>query len=601
MDQGVSTTEQTFHVDLRGVVDLLSHHLYSSPRVYLRELIQNSVDAITARDQLGEPGPRAIRITPADASPDGLLRIEDWGIGLDETGIRRVLATIGASTKRDDLGFARESFLGQFGIGLLSCFLVADEIHVETRLVGTEETWHWVGRSDGTYAVQPASAPREETGTTVALRPRRDGDPLLGEAVVRELIEDVAGYLPVGITVVGSEGPARVGGQVFPWDDRSLGGTARRADAVALCESTLGFSPLDVVDLGDVEGGVEGFGFVLPTGSATRGAHRLYSKHMLVSAANDEILPDWAFFVRAVLNTERLSLTASREALHEDELLDETRQRLGEQLKRWLLRIAGSDPVRAQEFFAVHHLGVKAMAARDDDMLDIVARLLAFETTRGTMTLSEVSESERVISYVTSLADYQQVAPLARALDMTIVNAGYAYDTAILTRFATVHPEVETRLVAPSDLVTDLAEPDPETQKLFAGLVDTTRSVLARTQLVPVIREFEPSTLHALVLADRDARRERDRQVVAEAADDVWAAALEALASPDDAPRFVLNARNPSLRRLAASADPEVQRLVIEAVYAQSLLSGRHPLTPFDSALVARALPSLIDRAIDLR
>ena len=154
----------TFHVDLRGVVDLLSHHLYSSPRVYLRELLQNAVDAITERTEEDAGAPRRVCVVPADVSPDGRLHVEDTGVGLDEDGIRAVLATIGASTKRDALGLARESFLGQFGIGLLSCFLVTDEITVTTRRAGSDDTWQWVGRDDGTYAVSPAPQPRDEPG-----------------------------------------------------------------------------------------------------------------------------------------------------------------------------------------------------------------------------------------------------------------------------------------------------------------------------------------------------------------------------------------------------------------------------------------------------
>ncbi len=64
-------------------------------------------------------------------------------------------------------------------------------------------------------------------------------------------------------------------------------------------------------------------------------------------------------------------------------------------------------------------------------------------------------------------------------------------------------------------------------------------------------------------------------------------------------PRFVLNADNPGVRRLADVGDAALQRVAVEALYSHALLAGRHPLTPFDSALVARALPALIDRAID--
>src|SRR6185369_13835217 len=125
------TESRAFQVDLRAIVDLLSHHLYASPRVYVRELLQNAVDAIVAT---GAPEGGEIRIT---TGADG-LRITDNGIGLTEAQVHELLATIGRSSKRDELGFARHEFLGQFGIGLLSCFLVADEIRVHTRRAGAE-------------------------------------------------------------------------------------------------------------------------------------------------------------------------------------------------------------------------------------------------------------------------------------------------------------------------------------------------------------------------------------------------------------------------------------------------------------------------------
>ena len=105
--------------------------------------------------------------------------------------------------------------------------------------------------------------------------------------------------------------------------------------------------------------------------------------------------------------------------------------------------------------------------------------------------------------------------------------------------------------------------------------------------------------LPVLQLRPVHGHRERDRREVAASSVGAWADALETLARPDAVPRFVLNAEHPGVRRLAEAGDAALQRIALEALYAHALLAGRHPLTPFDSALVARALPALIDRAVD--
>lgn len=109
----------SFQVDLRGLVDLLSHHLYSSPRVYVRELLQNAVDAVTARQALDPEAEIRIRLSASA----GRVTIEDSGIGLTAAEAHSLLATIGRSSKRGGehgLETTRREFLGQFGIGLLA-------------------------------------------------------------------------------------------------------------------------------------------------------------------------------------------------------------------------------------------------------------------------------------------------------------------------------------------------------------------------------------------------------------------------------------------------------------------------------------------------
>lgn len=580
---GAVVGRERFQVDLRGVLDVLSHHLYSSPTVYLRELLQNAVDAITARREDDPDAPARIVIVPADVSPDGALHLSDTGIGLDDNGIREVLSTIGRTSKRDDLGVARETFLGQFGIGLLSCFLVTDDVELVTR-TADGRTWRWNGRSDGTYAVTEADEARPEVGTEVVIRPRADDRRLLESDVVVRLARTFGEHLAVELVVVTPEGPTSVADVPFAWES----GTD---------PSDLGFTPFDRLPLEDEAAGLTGMAWILPTALSGRPQHHIHAKRMYVGTSATGVLPEWAFFVRTSIDTSRLRLTASREALHDDELLEGVRERLGAAVRRWLGALATQDPARATEFLGEHHLAVKAMALQDEEMLDIVAGLLEWETSTGLATLGDLRE-QGVISYVTSVEDYRQVLPLARAMDLTVLNAGYAYDVPLLRRWFSQTPEVDGRQLSPSDLTSELGELDPGDAERFAPLLDVVLTTLDRAQCRPVIRSFTPARLPGVLLGSREARRQRDRSEVIETATGPWAAALRTRDRPDDRPTFVLNASNASVRRLAQVADLDVQRAAVEALYAQALFAGQHPLRPFDSALVARALPTLIDIAV---
>ena len=163
---------EQFTVDLRGLVEILSHHLYRNERVYLRELVQNAHDAIQARAALGHQVDGEIEIVPARGYEQ--LVVRDNGIGLTADDMRSLLSIIGSTSKRSDVAAVRRQFLGQFGIGLLSCFLVADTIEVISRSAHTPDapTVRWVGESDGTFTIGPALKPLAEPGTEVRLRPR---------------------------------------------------------------------------------------------------------------------------------------------------------------------------------------------------------------------------------------------------------------------------------------------------------------------------------------------------------------------------------------------------------------------------------------------
>ena len=195
--------EHRFQVNLGGVISILSDNLYSGPRVFVRELLQNAVDAIHAR-RLADPGFAGGRVEFEVAEGEvPTVVCQDDGIGLSEADVHRFLATIGESSKRGDLTADRGGgdFIGQFGIGLLSGFLVAEEIVVITRAaVGDHPPVEWRGRQNGTYTVRTVTSDMAP-GTRVYLRARADRREWCTAGRVRELAGAFGALLPTPVTV----------------------------------------------------------------------------------------------------------------------------------------------------------------------------------------------------------------------------------------------------------------------------------------------------------------------------------------------------------------------------------------------------------------
>ncbi|NBM17116.1 HSP90 family protein [Streptomyces sp. GC420] len=591
----------TFQVDLRGLVDLLSHHLYSSPKVYLRELLQNAVDAITARRaEQGEDAPARVRLYAGN----GTLRVEDSGVGLTETDVHTLLATIGRSSKRADgpvsagLEAARADFLGQFGIGLLACFVVAERIRVVSRSSRTPGAppVEWTASDDGSYTVRtlPDSA-RTEPGTTVHLVARPGSAEWLAEERVLRLARDFGSLLPYDVRV----GDERVADLPAPWDRPYPSPGARRTALARHCHELFGFSPLDCVDLDLPAAGVRGVAYVLPSAvsPAQRAGHRVHLKGMLLTDRAGELLPEWAFFVRCVIDTDSLRPTASREALYEDETLAAVREALGARIREWLSGLAAGDPERLARFVSVHHLGVKSLARHDPEMLRTMLPWLPFETTDGQLSLEEFAQRHRVVHFTRTVEEFRQVAPIAAAQGIGVVNGGYTYDAELVEQLPAARPGTAVAELDADTVTAHLDAVDPAEELALSGFLSVARAKLDALGCDVALRAFHPLTVPALHLDDRASRYEQARAEEESRADDLWAGILGSLRGDAPRARLVLNHLNPLIRRIGGLGDPELAATATEALYGQALLMAQRPLRPADAALLNRAFIGLLEWA----
>jgi molecular chaperone HtpG len=607
---------QNFQVNLRGVIELLSNHLYSSPAVFVRELLQNGVDALTARAALetgrASAADRSLRVQVRQGEAGPEILFEDGGIGLSEDEVHRFLATLGESSKRrvDGAGAPLPTdLLGQFGIGILACFLVSDEIVVLTRSCRTPdaEVIEWRGRQDGTYSVRKLEGVDRPPGTSVSLRARPDRLDWFEPARVRELLSFYGSQLewPILFTEGGAE--VRINGRLPPWRDRFEDRSELDDAVLAYGRAAFGTAFLDWIPLRAQGSETEGVAFVLPLppNLAEPRRHRVYLKGMLVSDRSTELVPPWAFFVQCVLDSRRLRPTASREALYEDELLEQTRDELGAGLRAWLLHIARHDPRRLTTLIAVHHRAIKALAAVDDDVLALFADHLPFETTQGHLAFSEIRASaQRAVRYAPSVDAFRQMAPVATAQGKLLVNGGYAYDTEVLLRAARLH-ELECEPLEATALTEELDDLSPREQSLTEAFCEAAQAALTGFGCEVALRSFRPEELSAFYASDGELEQRRDLERAREKTSGLWSDLLGSLQAGRPAaaqrPVLCLNYRNPLVRRLAGLDDLEAVKLAVRLLYVHALLLGHRPLRAIEQQLLPQAILGFVAWGLDSR
>lgn len=411
-------------VDLSGLMRVLGEALYSTPHVAIRELVQNAHDSIERRRIEGTlPEPPAIRLSTEPAA--GVLRIEDNGAGLTEEEIHKYLATVGAGYTRTlrDAG-SSAALIGYFGLGFLSAFVVSEKTEVWTcSYQAPTEAWMFTSRSGETYSVQ--SGDSRSVGTCVTLQLR---DSFRDLATSDKLFALVSKYcrllaLPVSVDgrVVNAEPPPwREGDDVSP--------VRRKKRALELATSyEARFQPITTLDLVPTETPPElaGMLWIQDGGTYATSDHRnvsVYVRGMLVSDDERELLPAWAGFVGAVVESDSLKPTASRESLQKDGAFERAKLTVRESLVRGLSRLASAEPANWRRVLRRHNEALLGAAISDERLFQLLSRELTVPTSMGDMTLPMLLERSRGSAHVRDIDTSPHQELLFRALNVPVVD-----------------------------------------------------------------------------------------------------------------------------------------------------------------------------------
>jgi molecular chaperone HtpG len=362
---------------------------------------------------------------------------------------------------------------------------------------------------------------------------------------------------------------------------------------------------LDYIPLHSTVGDVRGAAFVLPypMSLAARRTHRVYLKNMLLSEDAEGLLPDWAFFVKCVVNANELRPTASRESFYEDEALIQTRDSLGRNLRGYLMELAEKDPRRLKKLIQLHYLSIKALAAEDDEFFRLFINWLPFETNMGTMTLTEYRREHEVVRYAVGMDQFRQVARVAASQSLCVVNAAYTYDRQLLLKLREVFGGVRLQEVDGNSLSNTFEHLTIREQDEIEEFVAFAENTLRPFNCLVEVRKFSPDDLPALYTASEEAAFRRSVEKTKEVTDSFWSSILDNLEDgmTDEADgRLCFNYRNPVINKVCRMSDEPLLRFSIQVLYVQALMLGHRPLSSREMKLFNEGLMGLVAWGADL-
>jgi len=592
-----------FQVNLNGMIDLLSNHLYSDNSVFVRELLQNAVDAITARKKRGHIFEPQVTVELHAAHT---AAFHDNGCGLTEPEIRDFLSRIGSTSKKEELD-AGDDFIGQFGVGLLSCFIVCNEIVLVTRSSNEgAPALEWRGRPDGTYTIREL-ATSIPIGTSIYIRAKEDYEHYFDYDQMDELLRRYGSFLDTPIVLEGPWGPTRINAVLPPW---RIG----RREALEYGEREYYNKPLDAIPLRSAIGEAEGVAYILPYAVSLQEEkrHRVYMKQMMISEKNNRILPAWAFFVNAIVNVNGLKPTASRESFQENDLFFAVQHELGESIKRHLIDLSERDPELFATIIRIHYASIKTLAIEDEEIYRLFMPYLSFETVSGRMEMREIiqtlSDREREDGYgmqvyvTTTLDEFRQVARVAKAQNMMVLNGGYVHDFELIRKLTDIWEDVALDVLDVLDFSSRFKPLRPLDALQAAPLLAMADRVLKPFQCESSIRWFQPAEVPVLYNTNDEINFLKMAEKTKREGNELFADVVQAISEElYDVPyaRLCFNYNNPLVQKAIEAEDPELRRTCIELFYTQALLMGNYPMSQEELRLMNDSLLVFMERGLD--
>ncbi len=413
-----------FQAEVKQLLHLMIHSLYSNKEIFLRELVSNASDAldklrfeaIASPELMGDDSALniSLRVDP-DANT---LTITDNGIGMSRDEAADNLGTIARSGTADFIGKlsgdARSDaqLIGQFGVGFYASFIVADKVTVESRRAGlaADKGVRWESAGDGEYTIEEIE--REARGTEITLHLKPAEKEFTDRFRVTSLVKRYSDHIAFPVQMDGEDdGEVETINSATALWTRPRGEVSDEEYQEFYRHLTHDFDQPLAWSHNRVEGKREYTSLVyLPSRApfdlwnreAPRGL-KLYVQRVFIMDDAEQFLPLYLRFVRGVIDSGDLPLNVSRELLQSHPSLDAIRSALTKRVLGMLEKMAANEPDDYQKFWDEFGEVLKEGLAEDHANRDKLMGLLRFTTSKDTSTV----QTETLAGYVERMVEGQ--------------------------------------------------------------------------------------------------------------------------------------------------------------------------------------------------
>jgi len=426
-----------FQTEVKQLLQLMIHSLYSNKEIFLRELVSNAADAADklrfkalSNDSLYE-GDGDLHVKLSIDKDAGTITIADNGIGMNKADVIEHLGTIAKSGTKEFFGKlsgddAKDSqLIGQFGVGFYSAFIVSDKVTVRTRAAGDDKTQgaQWESAGEGEFTI--ADIEKAERGTEITLHLKEQEKEFLDDWRLRSIVSKYSDHINIPVKMFKEEEPERDGpkgpdgeeGEKIPavpafWEAVNKATALWTRDKSDVSEDEYkefykhishDFSDPMTWSHNKVEGKTEYTSLLYIPSKApfdmwnrdNKHGLKLYVQRVFIMDDAEQMLPTYLRFVKGLLDSNDLPLNVSREILQDNKVTQAMRQGCTKRVLQMLEKIAKNDPEKYQAFWTEFGNALKEGPAEDHANKEKIAGLLRFSSTNTD------SEAQTV-----SLADY---------------------------------------------------------------------------------------------------------------------------------------------------------------------------------------------------